>query len=120
MFPADTLSYRDSSIGSGFYSDIADSLGALQIWPEHRYYGPTPYRPGDSTYERLNIEQTLVDHIELVLELQRLYKLSQGPVIAMGTSYSKCRSLTITKSMAACFTFSPSAYIQWEGSLEVT
>ena len=97
-----TLSYRDSSIGSGFYSDIADSLGALQIWPEHRYYGPIPYRPRDNTYEHLNIEQTLVDQIELVLEVQRLYQLSQSPVIAIGASYSKRKSSMITTPVAAC------------------
>lgn len=83
------LCCRDSSVGSGFYSDFANSLGALQIWPEHRYYGPVPYLPDDNIYAHLNIEQALVDQIELVLDVQRTHDLSQSPVVAIGSSYSK-------------------------------
>lgn len=86
-------SCRDSDVDNGFYSDIADSLGAIQVWPEHRYYGSAPNRPADKTYEHLNIEQALVDQIELVLDIQRSYRLSLGPVIAIGSSYSKLHSL---------------------------
>lgn len=88
------MSCRDSEVNNGFYSDIADACRALQIWPEHRYYGPIPYRPADSNYEHLTIEQALVDQIELIVDIQRSYQLSQSPVIAIGSSYSKLCSLS--------------------------
>jgi len=84
-------SCRDSQVGSGYYSDIANSIGALQIWPEHRYYATQqPFRPSDSRFVYLNIEQALVDQIEVVLHTQRTLGLSHSPVIAVGSSYSKC------------------------------
>ena len=94
------FSCRNSRVNNGFYSDIANAHGALQIWPEHRYYGPKPYRPADSSYKHLTIEQALVDQVELVLDIQRSYRLSQAPVIAIGSSYSKLRSMST--AMHAC------------------
>lgn len=83
-------SCRASQVGSGYYSDIATSIGALQVWPEHRYYATQhPFKPSDSTFVYLNIEQALVDQIEVVLHTQQTLGLSQSPVIAIGSSYSK-------------------------------
>ena len=78
---------RNSEVGSGYYSDIADSLGALQVWPEHRYYAPDT--SNTSNCPLLTIEQALVDQVELVLHIQQQYGLASGPVIAIGNSYSK-------------------------------
>ena len=81
---------RDSQVGSGYYSDTTNSIGALQIWPEHRYYATQhPFKPSDSTFVYLNIEQALVDQIEVVLHTQQTLGLSQSPVIAIGSSYSE-------------------------------
>ena len=80
---------RTAGVGKGFYSELANSTGALQIWPEHRYYAQEqPYLPKDN-FEHLNIEQALVDHIELVLHVQKLLSMDRNPVIAIGGSYSK-------------------------------
>ncbi|KAL0021289.1 hypothetical protein WJX79_009826 [Trebouxia sp. C0005] len=74
--------------GSGFYSSLANSTAALQIWPEHRYYAEAePYTPADD-FAHFTIEQSLVDHIELVLYVQNVYNLTTNPVIAIGSSYS--------------------------------
>lgn len=78
---------RDISFGA--YSDYANSSGALQIWPEHRYYAEkSPYTPVDNL-AHLTIEQALVDHIELVLHVQQTLNMTRNPVIALGSSYSK-------------------------------
>jgi len=76
-------------VGAGFYADLANSVGALQIWPEHRYYAESlPFLPNDDL-QHLSIEQAMVDHVELVLYLQNLLSMDHNPVIAIGSSYSK-------------------------------
>lgn len=83
------LWYREAGVGVGFYSAVANSTGALQIWPEHRYYAnEVPYTPADN-FSHFTIEQSLVDHVELVLYVQNMFNLSTNPVIAIGSSYSK-------------------------------
>ncbi len=78
-----------SDVGLGYYSELANQNNALQIWPEHRYYAnEAPYLPYDN-YEHLNVEQALVDHVEVVLHVQKLLGMDQNPVIAIGGSYSK-------------------------------
>ena len=90
---------RSVTPGSGFYSSLANSTAALQIWPEHRYYAEAePYTPADD-FAHFTIEQSLVDHIELVLYVQNLYNLTTNPVIAIGSSYSKCK---ITEPHCVC------------------
>lgn len=85
-------------MGSGFYSDLANSTRALQIWPEHRYYASLArYAPADN-YAQFTIEQALVDHIELVLHVQNALNMTRAPVIALGPSYSKSAVL-ITPTM---------------------
>lgn len=80
---------REASPGTGFYSALANSTGALQIWPEHRYYANSaPYTPTDN-FAHFTIEQALVDHVELVLYVQNMFNLTTNPVIAIGSSYSK-------------------------------
>ena len=80
---------RDSSVGSGAYSDYANATGALQIWPGHRYYASnSPYTPVDNL-THFTIEQALVDHIELVLFVQSTLNMTRNPVIALGSSYSE-------------------------------
>ena len=87
---AHLLLCRDTGVGSGYYSDVATSLGALQVWPEHRYYATeAEYTPSLTNYDYLTIEQALVDHIELVLHIQLRLGLDRAPVIAIGGSYSK-------------------------------
>ena len=94
---------RDAGIGSGYYSDVATSLGALQLWPEHRYYATeAQYTPSLRNYDYLNIEQAMVDQIELVLDIQLRLGLDRAPVIAIGGSYSKCAVSVATRlSMAS-------------------
>lgn len=78
-----------SDVGIGYYSELANQIGALQIWPEHRYYAnEVPYLPYDN-HEHLSVEQALVDHVEVVLHVQKLLGMDQNPVIAIGVSYSK-------------------------------
>lgn len=82
--------YRNVGVGSGYYSDLANSTRALQIWPEHRYYAKSArYAPADN-FAQFTIEQALVDHIELVLHVQNTLNLTRAPVIALGSSYSEC------------------------------
>ncbi|KAL0040914.1 hypothetical protein WJX79_009751 [Trebouxia sp. C0005] len=89
LFCSQESALEDSQVGSGYYSDIANSIGALQVWPEHRYYATQqPFKPSDGRFVYLNIEQALVDQIEVVLHTQRTLGLSQSPVIAIGSSYS--------------------------------
>lgn len=78
---------REAGVGYGYYSDLADALGAVQLWPEHRYYGSGKCSPSDSNYEHLTIEQALADQMELVLHIQMNYGLDRAPVIAIGASY---------------------------------
>ena len=47
-----------------------------------------PYLPYDN-FEHLNVEQALVDHVEVVLHVQKLLGMDQNPVIAVGGSFSK-------------------------------
>ena len=68
---------------------VANATGALQIWPEHRYYADSPPYLPDDDFAHFTIEQALVDHIELVLYVQALTNLTRSPVIAIGSSYSK-------------------------------
>ena len=98
-------------MGSGYYSDLAVSIGAVQLWPEHRYYAiDEDNSPPDSNYEHLTIEKALVDQVELVLHIQRQYGLDRAPVIAIGASYSKytpccfmpCTLLACTCPAASC------------------
>ncbi len=97
---------RASQVGSGYYSDIANSIGALQIWPEHRYYATQqPFKPSDSKFVYLNIEQALVDQIEVVLHTQRTLGLSQSPVIAIGSSYSKPLLQRAITAICPCLLF---------------
>ncbi len=92
--------HRASGVGGVWYSQLANATGALQIWPEHRYYAAeAPYLPEDD-FAHFTIEQSLVDHIELVLYVQALTNLTRNPVIAIGSSYSKRLS---------CLTFLPCA-----------
>lgn len=78
-----------ADVGLGYYSELAHQTGALQIWPEHRYYAnEVPYLPYDN-FEHLNVEQALVDHVEVVLHVQKLLGMDQNPVIAVGGSYIK-------------------------------
>jgi len=45
---APRVACRSVAPGSGFYSSLANSTVALQIWPEHRYYAEAePYTPAD-------------------------------------------------------------------------
>ena len=76
-------------MGIGYYSDLANATGALQIWVEHRYYADElPFYPDDN-FDHFTIEQSLVDHIELVLFIQSVTGLTRSPVVALGSSYSK-------------------------------
>lgn len=77
-----------SGVGTGFYSDLANSTGAIQVWPEHRYYSSDPRYVPTSGLTYLTIEQALVDHIELVLYVQNALNMTRNPVIALGSSYS--------------------------------
>ena len=95
---------RETSIGAVYYSQVARAIGALQIWPEHRYYAPSPPYLPDDDFAQFTIEQSLVDHIELVLYVQALTNLTRAPVIALGSSYSKsicfyADPLTLSKSL---------------------
>lgn len=88
LFCAQEVTLPEASPGSGFYSALANSTGALQIWPEHRYYANSaPYTPTDK-FAHFTIEQALVDHVELVLYVQNMFNLTTNPVIAIGSSYS--------------------------------
>ncbi|DBA80617.1 hypothetical protein WJX77_006015 [Trebouxia sp. C0004] len=88
LFCAQEVTLPEASPGAGFYSALANSTGALQIWPEHRYYANSaPYTPTDK-FAHFTIEQALVDHVELVLYVQNMFKLTTNPVIAIGSSYS--------------------------------
>jgi len=59
------------------YSDLANTTGALQIWPEHRYYAESaPFLPQDDL-EHFTVEQALVDHIEVVLAVQKLLNMDR-------------------------------------------
>ena len=61
-----------------------------------------PYLPYDD-YEHLNVEQALVDHVEVVLRVQKLLRMDQNPVIAVGGSYSKQSfSAVISAIVMAC------------------
>ena len=92
------LCRRESQAGTGFYSALANHTGALQVWPEHRYYANrAAYLPGDN-FGHFTIEQALVDHVELVLYIQNLYNLSTSPVIAIGSSYSKQPAMRLLSS----------------------
>ncbi|DBB05210.1 hypothetical protein WJX82_009396 [Trebouxia sp. C0006] len=88
LFMGSEQDILSSDVGIGYYSELANQIGALQIWPEHRYYAnEVPYLPYDN-YEHLSVEQALVDHVEVVLHVQKLLGMDQNPVIAIGVSYS--------------------------------
>ena len=92
---------REVSVGSGVYSDYASSHSALQIWPEHRYYAQSsPYTPVDNL-AHFTIEQALVDHIELVLYIQKAFNMTRNPVIALGSSYSEAHFILVPHSISS-------------------
>lgn len=78
---------------NGLMFEFGERVGALLLFPEHRYYGQTlPFGPVDS-YTRehvgfLTIEQALADYITVLRAVRAEYKvLSTTPVIAFGGSY---------------------------------
>ncbi|XP_028855891.1 lysosomal Pro-X carboxypeptidase-like [Denticeps clupeoides] len=78
---------------TGFMWDVAEQLGAMLVFAEHRYYGESlPF--GAESFrdaERLNFlssEQALADYAALVGALKKSRAGAEGsPVIAVGGSY---------------------------------
>ncbi|KAG9265025.1 lysosomal Pro-X carboxypeptidase [Astyanax mexicanus] len=78
---------------TGFMWDIAEELGAMLVFAEHRYYGESlPF--GDESYSNakylnyLTSEQALADFAVLIENLKKTYRGAQNsPVIAIGGSY---------------------------------
>lgn len=78
---------------TGFMWDIAEELGAMLVFAEHRYYGESlPF--GDESYSNakylnyLTSEQALADFAVLIENLKNTFPGAQNsPVIAIGGSY---------------------------------
>nr|XP_006628138.2 PREDICTED: lysosomal Pro-X carboxypeptidase [Lepisosteus oculatus] len=78
---------------TGFMWDVAEELGAMLVFAEHRYYGESlPF--GDQSYSDpkylnyLTSEQALADFAVLIEELKKTVPgAQQSPVIALGGSY---------------------------------
>uniref|UniRef100_A0A673WEA9 Lysosomal Pro-X carboxypeptidase n=1 Tax=Salmo trutta TaxID=8032 RepID=A0A673WEA9_SALTR len=78
---------------TGFMWDVAEELGAMLVFAEHRYYGESlPF--GQDSYSDakhlnyLTSEQALADFSVLIRELKRTVLGAQkSPVIAIGGSY---------------------------------
>ncbi|KAF4086152.1 hypothetical protein AMELA_G00103340 [Ameiurus melas] len=75
---------------TGFMWDIAEELGAMLVFAEHRYYGESlPF--GNESYSYLNYltsEQALADFAVLITSLKKtLPRAQNSPVIAIGGSY---------------------------------
>ncbi|MBN3308859.1 PCP carboxypeptidase, partial [Amia calva] len=78
---------------TGFMWDVAEELGAMLVFAEHRYYGESlPF--GDKSYSDakhlnfLSSEQALADFAVLIEGLKRTVPGAQhSPVIAIGGSY---------------------------------
>lgn len=78
---------------TGFMWEIAEELGAMLVFAEHRYYGESlPFGPdsySDSKHlNYLTSEQALADFAVLIQSLKKtLPGAEQSPVIAVGGSY---------------------------------
>ncbi|KAJ4832088.1 hypothetical protein Tsubulata_037647 [Turnera subulata] len=79
---------------TGFVWDIAPRLGALVVFPEHRYYGESmPYGSREEAYKNattlsyLTTEQALADFAVLVTDLKRNLSAEACPVVLFGGSY---------------------------------
>ncbi|XP_064880227.1 lysosomal Pro-X carboxypeptidase isoform X2 [Oncorhynchus nerka] len=79
---------------TGFMWDVAEDLGAMLVFAEHRYYGESlPF--GQDSYSQdtkhlnyLTSEQALADFSVLIRELKRkVLGAQESPVIAIGGSY---------------------------------
>jgi len=76
---------------TGFMFALAEELGALVVFAEHRYYGKSlPF--GEDSFQPknigfLSIEQALADYAILIKHLQKEYKAYNASVFAMGGSY---------------------------------
>lgn len=76
---------------TGIMWTLAQEMGALVVFAEHRYYGVSlPY--GDASYDianlgALSIEQALLDYVNLVRSLKANYSAPDAPVIVFGGSY---------------------------------
>jgi len=76
---------------TGFMFALAQELGGLVVFGEHRYYGKSlPY--GHNSFSPkyigfLSIEQTLADYAVLLKHIMKEYNASNSSVFAMGGSY---------------------------------
>ncbi|XP_067103073.1 lysosomal Pro-X carboxypeptidase isoform X1 [Osmerus mordax] len=78
---------------TGFMWDVAEELGAMLVFAEHRYYGESMPFGVDSYSDSkhlnyLTSEQALADFAVLIRELKRtVVGAEESPVIAIGGSY---------------------------------
>ncbi|KYQ93237.1 peptidase S28 family protein [Tieghemostelium lacteum] len=83
-----TLFYENSQFVTNV---LAEELGALLIFAEHRYYGASlPFGDNSLLPEYIGMltsEQALADYAELILNVLPTYNASHCPVLAVGGSY---------------------------------
>ncbi|KAJ7294728.1 hypothetical protein O6H91_06G056100 [Diphasiastrum complanatum] len=79
---------------TGFLFEIAPRLGALLIFPEHRYYGESmPFGNQERAYKNadslsyLTTEQALADFATLITDFKKNLSAEASPVVAFGGSY---------------------------------
>ncbi|VDP78814.1 unnamed protein product [Echinostoma caproni] len=75
---------------TGFMFELAETMHALVIFAEHRYYGQSlPFSDSftQPNIKYLSVEQALADFAYLITEVKQRFNAVQAPVIAFGGSY---------------------------------
>ena len=91
-----TLGGEAAAIGgykhNGDLFQWAGPLGALLVFPEHRFYGDS-YPPGVQasqtpiSMQPLTVEQALADYANVIEQLRTNYSAPDSPLIVAGGSY---------------------------------
>lgn len=75
---------------TGLMWESAQEFGALLLFAEHRYYGPSkPYSGQElkDNMQYLTAEQAMADYAELLTDLKAELHAEESPVIGFGGSY---------------------------------
>jgi dipeptidyl-peptidase-2 len=76
---------------NGMLFEWGATIGALLVFPEHRYFGASmPFGANSHTRQNvqyLSVDQALRDYVEVISQIRQQFGTNVAPVIAVGGSY---------------------------------